>query len=298
MNDLGARQRVSRNGGQAAELLEPVEAALDHVPTGIDGLVEGGRSTTAVHVAALHEREPGGEPRRTAGWRPRVSSMDRADLVCCDATELAAAIATGTASAVEVVQAHLDRIESVGTRVNAFVTLHGEQALREAARPVLVHSAACRSRSRTRSTPLVSARLVAHACSPTWYPRSTPRRWRACVPPARSCWARRTSRRCRTGQRPTTSWPATRSTPTTRSERPEIPAVANRPPSPPDSPHSASAATSRSRSADPRPTPASRRSNPPTAGFPTPATSRSHCAAGGTPAPWPGACGISASPFR
>ncbi|OLT06554.1 hypothetical protein BJF90_15825 [Pseudonocardia sp. CNS-004] len=33
-------------GGQAAELREPVETALDHVPTGIDDLVEGGRSTT------------------------------------------------------------------------------------------------------------------------------------------------------------------------------------------------------------------------------------------------------------
>ncbi|QYG92472.1 amidase [Iamia sp. SCSIO 61187] len=61
--------------------------------------------------------------------------MESADLVWCDATELADLIGTGTVSAVEVVQAHLDRIESVGGRVNAFVTVRGEAALRDAAHP-------------------------------------------------------------------------------------------------------------------------------------------------------------------
>ncbi|MEV6446464.1 amidase [Amycolatopsis sp. NPDC051716] len=61
--------------------------------------------------------------------------MDTADLVWLDATELARLIAVGEVTAVEVVQAHLDRIEALGERVNAFVTVLGEQALAAAARP-------------------------------------------------------------------------------------------------------------------------------------------------------------------
>ncbi|MET7326906.1 amidase [Nonomuraea sp. NPDC005650] len=45
------------------------------------------------------------------------------------ATELARLIRTGQVSAVEVVQAHLDRVEQVNPRVNAIVTLVAEQAL-------------------------------------------------------------------------------------------------------------------------------------------------------------------------
>ncbi|WP_415830204.1 amidase family protein, partial [Kibdelosporangium persicum] len=57
------------------------------------------------------------------------------DLVWLDATELARLIAVGEVTAVEVVQAHLDRIDALGERVNAFVTVLGEQALAAAARP-------------------------------------------------------------------------------------------------------------------------------------------------------------------
>ena len=58
--------------------------------------------------------------------------MDVDELVWLDATSLAGLI---RATAVEVVQAHLDRLEDVGERVNAFVTVLGEQALDAARRP-------------------------------------------------------------------------------------------------------------------------------------------------------------------
>jgi len=61
--------------------------------------------------------------------------MDAADLVWLDATELARLVAVGDVTAVEVVQAHLDRIDAVGERVNAFVTVLAEQALEAARRP-------------------------------------------------------------------------------------------------------------------------------------------------------------------
>lgn len=57
------------------------------------------------------------------------------DLVEHDATALAAMIVSGEVTAVEVVQAHLDRIEAVDGALNAMVTVTGEQAL-EAARAV------------------------------------------------------------------------------------------------------------------------------------------------------------------
>lgn len=55
------------------------------------------------------------------------------ELHCLTATELARLIATRQVSSVEVVQAHLDRIEQVNPRVNAIVTLVAEQALDGAA---------------------------------------------------------------------------------------------------------------------------------------------------------------------
>ncbi|WP_158883689.1 amidase [Amycolatopsis anabasis] len=61
--------------------------------------------------------------------------MDATDLAWFDATDLARLIAAGEVTSVEVVQAHLDRIDAVGHRVNAFVTVLGEQALAAAARP-------------------------------------------------------------------------------------------------------------------------------------------------------------------
>lgn len=54
------------------------------------------------------------------------------DLCFSDATRLAELIRTGEVSPVEVVQAHLDRIEMVNPRVNAVVTLMAEDALRVA----------------------------------------------------------------------------------------------------------------------------------------------------------------------
>jgi len=62
--------------------------------------------------------------------------MDAGDLVWCDATELARLIEAGEVTAAEVVRAHLDRIEAVGARVGAFVTVLGERALAAAERPV------------------------------------------------------------------------------------------------------------------------------------------------------------------
>ncbi len=61
--------------------------------------------------------------------------MDVDELVWLDATSLAGLIRAGDVTAVEVVQAHLDRLERVGERVNAFVTVLGEQALDAARRP-------------------------------------------------------------------------------------------------------------------------------------------------------------------
>ncbi|MBB4687934.1 Asp-tRNA(Asn)/Glu-tRNA(Gln) amidotransferase A subunit family amidase [Amycolatopsis jiangsuensis] len=61
--------------------------------------------------------------------------MDSLDLAWIDATELARLIAAGEVTATEVVQAHLDRIEAVGERTNAFVTVLGEQALAAARDP-------------------------------------------------------------------------------------------------------------------------------------------------------------------
>ncbi len=54
------------------------------------------------------------------------------DLCFSDATRLAELIRTGEVSPVEVVQAHLDRIEMVNPGVNAVVTLMAEDALRAA----------------------------------------------------------------------------------------------------------------------------------------------------------------------
>lgn len=61
--------------------------------------------------------------------------MDVDELVWLDATSLAGLIRAGDVTAVEVVQAHLGRLESVGGRVNAFVTVLGEQASDAARRP-------------------------------------------------------------------------------------------------------------------------------------------------------------------
>jgi len=61
--------------------------------------------------------------------------MDLEDLAWLDATELARLVAAREVTAAEVVRAHLDRIGAAGDRVNAFVTVLGEQALALARRP-------------------------------------------------------------------------------------------------------------------------------------------------------------------
>ena len=58
--------------------------------------------------------------------------MSENELYYSDATELAAMIGGRRVSAVEVVQAHLDRIEAVNPRINAFVTVLADQALASA----------------------------------------------------------------------------------------------------------------------------------------------------------------------
>jgi aspartyl-tRNA(Asn)/glutamyl-tRNA(Gln) amidotransferase subunit A len=58
--------------------------------------------------------------------------MKTTEIYYRDATELARLIRTKELSPVEVVQAHLDRIEAVNSKVNALVTVTGERALKAA----------------------------------------------------------------------------------------------------------------------------------------------------------------------
>ncbi|MDQ1496029.1 MAG: aspartyl-tRNA(Asn)/glutamyl-tRNA(Gln) amidotransferase subunit, partial [Actinomycetota bacterium] len=55
------------------------------------------------------------------------------DLTRLTAAEIAGAVASGDASAVEVTQAHLDRIGAVDGSVHAFLHVDAEGALRAAA---------------------------------------------------------------------------------------------------------------------------------------------------------------------
>ena len=54
------------------------------------------------------------------------------DLIYSDATKLSELIHTRAVSPVEVVQAHLDRIEAVNPKINAIVTLRADEALADA----------------------------------------------------------------------------------------------------------------------------------------------------------------------
>ncbi|WP_330317569.1 amidase [Streptomyces platensis] len=67
--------------------------------------------------------------------------MTSADICFLDATDLAARIRTRELSPLEVVQAHLDRIEEVNPKLNAVVTVTGEQALdaAKAAQEAVLH---------------------------------------------------------------------------------------------------------------------------------------------------------------
>lgn len=130
--------------------------------------------------------------------------MDVTDLVWVDATEQARLISCGEVTAVEVVQAHLDRIEAVGDRVNAFVTVASEQALEAAAHPLhgplsgvpfTVKDAFDTAGVRTTCGSLLFADHVP-AVDATAVARLRAR--------AGSSWRRRTCRSSRTGLRPTT----------------------------------------------------------------------------------------------
>src|SRR5215510_13759604 len=68
--------------------------------------------------------------------RPRPKTMESSgsmsDLIRATATELAGLIAAGEVSAVEVTQAHLDRIAEVDDQVHAFLLVDADGALRAA----------------------------------------------------------------------------------------------------------------------------------------------------------------------
>jgi aspartyl-tRNA(Asn)/glutamyl-tRNA(Gln) amidotransferase subunit A len=61
-----------------------------------------------------------------------MNANDQASIYFADATELARLIRSRALSPVEVIQAHLERIEAVNPKVNAVVTLMGEEALKAA----------------------------------------------------------------------------------------------------------------------------------------------------------------------
>src|ERR1700741_927126 len=58
--------------------------------------------------------------------------MADSDIVFKSATELGPLLKARKLSPVEVVRAYLDRIEAVNQKVNAFITVTGEQALEQA----------------------------------------------------------------------------------------------------------------------------------------------------------------------
>jgi len=60
--------------------------------------------------------------------------MASSEIIFKSVTELAPLVKARKLSPVEIVQAFLDRIESVNPKVNAFITVTGEQAIQEAKR--------------------------------------------------------------------------------------------------------------------------------------------------------------------
>ena len=74
-------------------------------------------------------------PRRLRALRPGSGTTSTGSaIIRRTATELAAAIASGETSAVEVTQACLDRIADVDETIHAFLYVDGERAL-DARRP-------------------------------------------------------------------------------------------------------------------------------------------------------------------
>ena len=109
------------------------------------------------------------------------SKNDGTELCDSSAVDLAARLRTKEVSAREVMAAHLAQIERVNPRVNAIVTLVAERAMADAARADeaiargdrSARCTACRSRTRTSSTPRASARRAARRSIATMCPTPT-----------------------------------------------------------------------------------------------------------------------------
>ncbi|MGI8458387.1 MAG: Asp-tRNA(Asn)/Glu-tRNA(Gln) amidotransferase subunit GatA [Propionibacteriaceae bacterium] len=88
------------------------------------------------------------------------------DLVRQNAVELAAAVASGVVSAVEITQAHLDRMSAVEPVVHAFLHVDGERALASAAR-VDAKRAAGEPLGPLAGVPLALKDVLTYAGAPT-----------------------------------------------------------------------------------------------------------------------------------
>ncbi|MFC7587446.1 hypothetical protein ACFQYP_29870 [Nonomuraea antimicrobica] len=115
------------------------------------------------------------------------------------ATELARLIKTRQVSAVEVLQAHLDRIEEVNPRLNAIVTLAAERALDAARAADATLSEVARSGA-ARSGAARSGAARSGSCP---WGRCTACRWRTRTWSTRPGSAPRTGRRCSPSTSPT-----------------------------------------------------------------------------------------------
>src|SRR6476659_8355531 len=94
-------------------------------------------TTSRSRASRRRRRSPARPTRSRAGSGCRGSWMrrpDMSDLTRLSAADLAAKIKGKEVSAVEVAQAHLDRIEAVDSRVHAFLHVDREGALAAAAR--------------------------------------------------------------------------------------------------------------------------------------------------------------------
>src|SRR3954468_23163049 len=94
-------------------------------------------TTSRSPVLRRRRRSPARPTRSRAGSGSRGSWMRRADvsdLTRLPAADLAAKIKSKEVSAVEVAQAHLDRIEAVDERVHAFLHVDRQGALAAARR--------------------------------------------------------------------------------------------------------------------------------------------------------------------
>ena len=200
------------------------------------------------------------------------------DLTRATAADLAAAIASGDVSSVEVTQAHLDRMAAVEPAVHAFLHVDGERALAAAAagrrarapraRPS-ARSPACPSRSRTCSPTPARRPPAARGCSRAGSRRTTRPSPAGCSTPASSSSARPTSTSSPWAPRPRTPRTARRTTRGTWTGSPAVPAAARPPRWPRSRPRWPSAPTPAARSASrprsPGPSGSSRRTAAPRA---------------------------------